>query len=207
MATQSRFKKITFREALRAAGDKEAFDSSLFVMNVSPKGNAGRINLTVHATSGQRVAVQIPRVPGPVDLSTQAMKTDILNCPDFRRIIERGFLVLIDTESAEEFYQTPEGAKLHKKLYATVEDDEIQYDAPNLDLEGQSELAPEGVTPFVQNIVHRAAQEGADIDALISELEARIDLLEPAEFDFLCQRASVSEIKEWAATAKEISEA
>jgi hypothetical protein len=213
MAATDRFKLLTFREAFSRAQDK-ADDPSLYVLNTSPRGSAGRINLSIVGTNGQRTAVQVPREPGPIDVSLQAMKIDILNCPDFRRIVAAGYMKIVDSDSAEDFFLTPEGKKFSariNKISADEPEDELSLSeiAENngVDMTGETELIPKGVGPFTQNIVYRATQDSEDVDALLSDLEAQADILNTAEIDFLMQRCTASEIKEWAATIRDINNA
>lgn len=197
----NKFKYITFRDAIRNGNGEDA-DTSLYVLNTSPREIAGRINLTVSSSNGQRMAVTIPRVAGPVNLTTMAMRADIMNCPDFRRIYERGLIKIVDTESAEDFYETDAGKRLHAQIYDVVEGDAEINSEPNADMTGSEELAPENVGPFVRNIIHRAGRSDVTADELISELESRMDILTKEEYDFLVARLPDAQIKEWAATAR-----
>ena len=94
---------------------EKADDSQLFVLNKSnPRGN---VNFVVVDSGQQKVSVQVPVTFIPVDLSTFATKADVLRNPNFRRLVARGFVHIVSSESAEEFLQDERAQKEHNRIF------------------------------------------------------------------------------------------
>lgn len=176
--------------------------SQLYVLNKSnPRGN---VNFVVVDNAQQKISVQVPVTFIPVDLSVFGTKDDILRNPNFRRLIARGFLHIISTESAEEFLQDERAQKEHNRIFDVLQDDnDLSFNAP---VEEQVNAAPpesedKEVSQFVQNILLRAGEE--NVGDLITELEAKLDTMSMGDVQYLMDNTSSSELKGWCAEAME----
>lgn len=179
---------------------EKAESSQLYVLNKSnPKGN---VNFVVVDEAQQKISVQVPVTYIPVDLTTFATKKDVLRNPNFRRLIARGFLHIVSTDSAEEFLQEPRAQKEHNRIFDVLQDDNgLDAFQPPVE-QSVNASAPEApVSQFVQNLVLRAASE--DVDALITELENKLDTLNTADIEYLQRNTSNQELRQWCSEALE----
>lgn len=180
---------------------EKADSSQLFVLNKSnPRGN---VNFVVVDAAQQKISVQVPVTFIPVDLSIFATKNDILRNPNFRRLIARGFVHIVSTDSAEEFLQDPRAQKEHNRIFDVLnEDNDLDFQAPVE--ESVNAAPPESkteVSQFVQNILLRVAEE--DTDDLITELETKLDTMSAADVQYLMDNTSSAALKEWCVEALE----
>lgn len=181
---------------------EKADSSQIFVLNKSnPRGN---VNFVVVDNAQQKISVQVPVTFVPVDLSVFSTKEDVLRNPNFRRLIARGFLHIISTESAEEFLKDERAAKEHNRIFDVLQEDvDLEFQAP---VEDQINAAPPEtkdaqVNQFVQNILLRAASENDD--DLITELESKLDTLTLTDVNYLMDNTSSATLKAWCAEAVE----
>ena len=183
---------------------EKADDSQLFVLNKSnPRGN---VNFVVVDSGQQKVSVQVPVTFIPVDLSTFATKADVLRNPNFRRLVARGFVHIVSSESAEEFLQDERAQKEHNRIFDVLNDD---YDLGNFQapVDEQVNAAPpeaeQQVSQFVQNILLRTDDSADD---LIVELEAKLDTMSVQDINYLRDNTSSAQLKEWCSEAMEALE-
>lgn len=204
MSEKVNLRKITVQaaEALFKKGE-----SRLFVKNrTGTKGtdfeHSGNINFTI-SYDGQPVTVISPVTWLPFDLSIYAPADVILRNPNFRRVVSRGLIDLINPEDADAFIaQSGEKGRvaLAKLLNAVRSDEEgsnesslsqqINPTAPNVD---------DKVGIFAQNIVVRAESE--NIDDLIAELDDKEGSLSDDELRYIVDNATNADLKAWAALA------
>lgn len=178
---------------------EKADSSQLFVLNKSnPRGN---VNFVVVDNGQQKISVQVPVTFVPIDLSVFATKEDVLRNPNFRRLVARGFLHIVSTDSAEEFLQDERAQKEHNRIFDVLQDDnDLDFNAP---VEEQVNAAPpkaeDQVSQFVQNILLRAADE--NVSDLITELEAKLDTMSTSDVQYLMDNTSSADLKSWCAEA------
>lgn len=202
MSKTASVKLLTLSEALKSDSP------NLYVVNQAHKvanGNHGNITMNVHSNS-RTVGVSIPHTWIPVDLTTQAPRADILAEPNFRRIVQRGAVVIVETTSAEKFMQDND-PKSYKELqrilnvFSDVESDlQANSNAPQtneLTIQVPGGVSSSNVDPFVEAIVIRAESEPAD--DLISELTARMQSegLNSNQIQYIMDNVSSPDIKEW----------
>lgn len=103
-------KQISLREA------EETSDTSLFVVNMTqPRGD---LSFSITTSRGRDFVVTVPDTWVPYDLSAQAKKTEIIEAPDFRRAVSRGFLLLVETASADALFLNDDRAQVEiRRIY------------------------------------------------------------------------------------------
>lgn len=191
-------------ERQNVAQAEKADSSQIYVLNKSnPRGN---VNFVVVDSGQQKISVQVPVTFIPVDLSTFATKEDVLRNPNFRRLVARGFVHIISSESAEEFLQDPRAQKEYERIFDVLqEDNDLSFQAP---VEESVNAAPpkanEDVSQFVQNILLRAAEE--NVDDLIVELETKLDTMNKKDVQYLMDNTSSSDLKAWCVEAMDVME-
>lgn len=193
-ASKQKFTPITVNQA-----EKLKDESRLFVLNRAE----GNINFNVTSSAGERLVLSVPMTFCPVDLSNWAERASILRDPDFRRLVAKKAIVLIDADEGEEFVtKNPRGIAETARIYDVIVNDsgaEFLYnDGQATDKELAEKLGVEYDNPFIHNMVLRS---GSDEDAsdLISEIEAKLHLLEIRDIQYLANHAKSSELKAWAA--------
>lgn len=190
-----KFTPITIRQA------EQADDSRLFVLNRS--NPAGNINFNVTDTSGQRIVITVPQSSCPIDLSNFSEKTPVLRNPDFRRLVAKNAIVLIDNEEAHRFVTTdPRGIAETKRIYDVIEDGNdgelgiAEIHAPDNATTLAERMGVESSNPFIQSIVLRSAEE--DVADLISEVDSKLHTLAKNDIEFLAKHAKHTDLKAWA---------
>lgn len=97
----SHVKPITLNTYNDRYGDNSV--APMYVVNrTEPRGN---VAFTAQNDMGQPVAVVVPATFIPIDLTTQATKESLLKSTHFRRALNMGQLVIIETDSAESYLQ------------------------------------------------------------------------------------------------------
>lgn len=205
MSQQAKLKKITIQAAESAFknGDTQLYVKNRTGVEGSDASETGNINFTIRF-DGNPVTVTAPVTWVPFDLSLYAPKDVILRDPNFRRIVSRGFLDVLDTTEANQFIEsTPKAQAVLAKLLNAVKEDtnedgvssinQINPEAPQIDPD---------ISIFIQNIVVRSSSE--DSADIIAELEAKDDSIKDKELQYLVENSSNSELKEWSATMLDI---
>lgn len=194
MANIAKFKRLT------VAQSEKSEDTQLFVINKS--NPAGNVNFVVSDSNNNRTAVQVPITFIPMDLTLFAKKNDVLGDPNFRKLVARGFLHIVDTEDAEKFLETPKAKEELNKVLGVInnEDDAFQ---PPVDQSVNAE-APEkeNVSQFAKNILLRTQEE--DVANLISELESKIHTLTINDIQYIMDNTANNQLKTWCSEAIEI---
>ena len=76
-------------------------DTRLFVLNnAEPRGD---ILITISKDKGRDQLIVVPPTWIPMDLTMQCRREDILNSPDFRRVLARQFIIAVDPDQSEAF--------------------------------------------------------------------------------------------------------
>lgn len=100
----------------------------LYVLNTSGrKGIApGNVNFTTYNGSGQVNVVSIPVTSIPLDLTTMASKTAILDSPEFRNLLTARMLAIVSTEEAEAALNSDDAQEeLRRVRHYTMGDDVV----------------------------------------------------------------------------------
>lgn len=193
--------KVKFTAMTIIEAEKED-DTRLFVLNRTKE--AANINMNIHMVGGETALVTIPFSPCPLDLSNYAPKSDLLRTPMFRRMIASGIVAVIDTAEAYKFItEDPRGQRETRRMLSeneignaalqSVVESEFREKDDKRELAEQ--LGVEAPSIFIESMVLRAATETAG--DLISELEARINVLTEEELQYLADNCASSELKEW----------
>ena len=201
-----KFTPRTIREAEKDGAD----DTRLFVLNRS--NPAGNINFNVTDSAGERVVVTVPLTSSPVDLSNFVEKPSILRNPDFRRMVSKTAIVLIDNDEGEEFItKDPRGIAETKRIYQVIEEGAEEMEAGlaqiQQDLKLKASLGVESENPFIESIVLRSKKDEEDVADLISEVDSKKHTLSKGDFEYLAAHAGHSDLKEYASQELEELEA
>lgn len=169
--------------------------SYVWVCNrTSPKGN---INLTVSDGMGKSIPVRIPITWIPIDLTTQATKQSLLSNPQFRQLLAKRQIGLIDPNEALEFLNDPEARKENERIYNVGTIDAIG-EAQENNAQVSSAIAESSgdLSPFAMNI---AVQNDMDEDEVLRELRNRSDELSKADYLYISQNSRQEKVKAYAA--------
>lgn len=191
-----KFTPITIRQAELATDD-----SRLYVLNrANPAGN---INFNVTDSAGQRIVITVPQSSCPVDLSNFSEKTPVLRNPDFRRLVAKNAIVLINNDEAEAFVtKDPRGIAESKRIYGVIEEGNdlelgiAEIHAPDNASTLAERMGVEATNPFIQSIVLRSKEE--DVADLISEVDSKLHTLNIADVEYLAKHAHNADLKAWA---------
>lgn len=199
--------KVKFGVTTIRESEKATDDSRLFVLNRS--NPAGNINFNVTDSAGQRQVIAVPLTSCPIDLSNFAEKVSILRNPDFRRLVSKAMLVLVDNDQAEEFVtRDPRGIAETRRIYGVIEggnDPELSGEVQFAETAARTTAEAVGagaVNPFIENIVGRSRGE-EDAADLISEIDSKLHILEMADIEYVAKFAINAELKAWASTTLE----
>lgn len=190
-------KKFTLLTVAQAEKLKD--ESRLFCLNRTE----GNLNFNVTDSAGERKVITMPLTFCPVDLSNFAERPSVLRNTDFRRLVAKQAILLVDNDEAEDFITNdPRGRSETSKIYDVLvqgEDPQLGYNEGHLDPQALAEkMGLEYAKPFINNIVLRSGgdEEGAD---LISEVDGKSHQLEIADFEYIANHAKNPDLKAWAA--------
>lgn len=164
---------------------------------------AANINFTVTENNGTTNTLTIPATSIPIDLSNYAQRSQILPNPYFRRLVQRGYIVLVDNDEADRlFEENPRARAERDRIYGVINTD---VDLSNVDYGGGADgnvaekMGVQASNPFIQTLVNRSkTEEAAD---LISDMDARMHNLTPADVEYVAKYAHNSQLKDFALDA------
>lgn len=192
-------RKLLLREAEATLEN----DSSLYVMNRT-NDPVGAINLTAVGAGGTRIPVVIPNTFIPVDMSNFVPKENLLRDATFRRLVQSGVVILINSEDAERAISAnPRAEKEQQRIYSV--NSELQEDeTPGTvtiggdDVKTEKKVVTENeVSPFALGVVQRLNEGSENSADIISDIEARAYSLKPADFEYISNNVSDSDVKQF----------
>lgn len=192
-------RKLLLREAEATLEN----DSSLYVMNRTTDP-VGAINLTAVGAGGTRIPVVIPNTFIPVDMSNFVPKENLLRDATFRRLVQSGVVILINSEDAERAISAnPRAEKEQQRIYSV--NSELQEDeTPGTvtiggdDVKTEKKVVTENeVSPFALGVVQRLNEGSENSADIISDIEARAYSLKPADFEYISNNVSDSDVKQF----------
>lgn len=207
-----KLKKITLSEA-----EKQLKESlSLYLINNHKP--AIQINLNYTRTNGKTDVVAIPKTQIPLDMSVLSDVRSLIEDPQFRKLIARGSLVLVDTKQSEELIASnPHARKELNRVLSlnnvegfddTSEDDDIEIGIDASGLESKDVVDPDGnvdytalnVSPQVETALIRceASEEDESSEDILADMQMREDDLEDRDLHALVRYAKRGLLKEWA---------
>lgn len=182
-----------------AQAEKLKDESRLFCLNRAE----GNLNFNVTDSAGERKVITMPMTFCPIDLSNFAERPMILRNSDFRRLVAKQAIMLIDNDEGEDFITNdPRGKSETAKIYEVLvsgEDPELGYNDGHIDAADlAAKMGLEYANPFISNIVVRSGsdEDGAD---LISEVDGKSHLLKLEDFEYIANHSKNSDLKAWAA--------
>lgn len=189
-------KFITIQQAVKADA------VSLHVLNMArPIGN---VNFNVSDATGVQIAVQVPICSIPVDLTMQAERDRILQNPNFRRLLARGFLKLVDEQSSLEFLDTPQAQKEYNRVNKVIQTDineldnlaTINNDVPVLSIPTNDGLL-QGIDPFVQATI--IGEESSTEEDVYTAFNSRMNTLSVPDLEYILNKSKYPSVKQFAA--------
>lgn len=201
MSAKVKLKLITITEAERSE------DSRLFVLNrtADPVGN---INITATMEDGSRGCVVIPSTFIPFDMSNYISKKSLLAASEFRRLVARAMVYLVDPDEAANFIENSDRAKREQaRLLSSLGGADVSDDKQFIEIQDniREEIKVEQTLeadPFVMAIIDRENSE--DAGDLLNELEARAYTLKRTDLEYLMANTKQPTIKTWAADTIQI---
>lgn len=194
MTTQ--LKHITISQA-----EKEE-SSSLWALNTSHLvvKDRGIVNISIAEGNGNSTVVRLPVTRIPIDLSTQATKSAIIQSPNFRRMITRGIVQLVSSESAESYMLDPVAAKEGRRVASQLAGfEEIEPGAATtapIDLQNMVAESSGEIGGFALNLAH--ITEG-DEESVLASLENNADTLSKSDFQYIVNNSKFARVKARAA--------
>jgi hypothetical protein len=186
-----------------AQAEKLKDESRLFCLNRAE----GNLNFNITDSAGERKVITMPMTFCPIDLSNFAERPSILRNSDFRRLVAKQAILLIDNEEGEDFITNdPRGRSETAKIYEILvegEDPELGYNDGHIDASDlAAKMGLEYSNPFVNNIVVRSGsdEDGAD---LISEVDGKSHILVTADFEYIANHSKNADLKSWASAEVE----
>lgn len=170
-------------------------DSSVFVTNMTkPKGN---VNFSVSDGTSKRIAVKVPCTFIPIDLTTQATKTSIITSPDFRALVTKGYLRVVDPEEARAFIDSsPEATEEHRRLFRQIEVAAIGGNPETSRVEIESETVLGTINVVAKNVIESEMEEN---DAL-RILRNNAGDLTAEDWEYVASKSDKAKVKEFAAS-------
>lgn len=186
-----------------AQAEKLKDESRLFCLNRAE----GNLNFNITDSAGERKVITMPMTFCPIDLSNFAERPSILRNSDFRRLVAKQAILLIDNDEGEDFITNdPRGRSETAKIYEVLvqgEDPELGYNDGHLDpADLAAKMGLEYANPFINNIVVRS---GSDEDGqdLISEVDGKSHMLSTADFEYIANHSKNADLKAWASAEVE----
>jgi len=198
MSTKVSLKKLTIAQAETSLRND---DTELYLLNKSnPSGN---INMVI-TSNNSKVSLQVPVTWIPFDASMFCPKKDVLSNPDFRRVVAKGFLEIIDSAEAAALIAGNSRAQteLNKLLDINSKQTDIaDFNAPvDQQINAEPPKGADDINPFITNMVLRLSSDEQEED-LINELDSKEHTLSVADIQYLIANSVSANVKEWGATA------
>lgn len=193
-------------------------DTRLYVLNkCRPRGE---ILMSVTRPNGREQTVTVPATWIPVDLTLQSRFQEILDSPDFRRAVARGFVVPVDADEAEKFCAENQLAITELDRILNRADGSSTF-AQNVgsgsgkpvvsermeeirSQVGSTAVKDESGQGVSGSVMQTVARSNSDNEGSISDREALSMLmgmsLNNAELDYIVKNSQQSTIKDWAAS-------
>jgi uncharacterized protein YmfQ (DUF2313 family) len=175
---------------------EESSQSSVWVVNMTKP--AGHVNLTVSDGMGKSIALRILKTWIPIDLTTQATKQSLLANPQFRGLVAKRMLRIVDAKEAREFMKNPDAQAEYEKIYGVGPIAAIGQDpsAGGNELSARMNEASGDINPFALNL---AVAKDMDDDSVIRELRNRSDEMKQQDWQYLAQMHKSDKVKAFAA--------
>lgn len=196
-------------------------DTSLYVLNLTGKvpgaGSTGNINITVTNANKERVGVHIQSTWIPIDLSNYVSKQTILESSDFRRLIARGMVALVETNFAEALFESNDRARaelqrvldVNSAVDVALRDNNggVITNQGTITIEGQGPSTMGSVTGsaqvqtepsiFAASIEGRVAAGDERVDDIIADLDNSINKLSTFDFEYLTSQVTEPSVRAW----------
>ncbi len=170
--------------------------SSVWVLNnTEPKGN---VNITMNDGQGASLVVTVPVTWIPIDLTTQATKTALINSPHFRRMLSINALLLVGDDQAEITMAAANAQKEAGRVYSRVLDL-----AGAIDVNTMPAAAAKASTESSGNISGMAMQlamaTDLDEDQVMTTLQGNASSMSDQDMQYLAENSRFPRVKEYAA--------
>ena len=178
--------------------------------NAEPRGD---ILINVPKDRGRDQMIVVPPTWIPIDLTMQCKREDILDSPDFRRVLARQFIIAVDPDQAEEFFAQNQTAtvELNRVLGRaggnnTLAQNSVSTRLDEIKAQHGSHAVPEvkdetTVSGPVLQVINRCNTDGDD---KLDEKEGLALLmgmkLTRGELEYITKNSQQSSIKEYAAS-------
>ena len=185
-------------------------DTSVWVMNsTKPKG---RIHINVREPNGTAILVTVENTWIPQDLTTACTREAVMSSSDFRSLVNKGAISIVDHKEAETFMKDPEAIKEHNRLnalmgsggdYVEISDEDRrstqQQQERNANGGGSSE--PSLSVMSLIGAEEKEGEEGSGIDeeATMSRLRTMQDELTAVDLRHIVQGSRFPKVKALAA--------
>lgn len=129
----------------------------VYVLNASSlRGQTGDINMTIITERDEQVNVVVPDTWIPIDLTKQVTKSDILGSPQFRSMINKEFIKILDPEYAEYELKQEDAIEENDRLLMEMNRIVSLEEMNNEKIDnGKLKLKDSNITPFVMELMSR----------------------------------------------------
>lgn len=206
MAKEAKLQGITLTEFNNRRRGTASPSDSLFVLNMS-KPVRGRVAFSVMGDMNNPTTVIVPRTFIPVDLTLQATLDALLQSPQFRQHLSRGFLVIVDEAEARKYmvnseraraeYRTQFNAEYSDSGEFLVDHDEDADSAriiPDSTNVGSEDL---GYSALVTSLIARSNEADADPMDIINSIMNSLDRLSTEDLTTIANGTTNSAVKDF----------
>lgn len=178
-------------KTLSIAQSEAEKNSALYLLNTSnPKGV-----LNFDTRDGAFVqTVSVPVTWIPFDATTASTKAAILSSPNFRKLVNMGFVKIVDTAEAEAFLQNPDAQKEMQRVFNMLQagDATVQADA---EFKSKVDAESGNVSSATQNIAHADFDE----ESAMVQIRNNEDEFTQHDWQYLSLHSKHPTVKEYAA--------
>lgn len=169
----------------------------LYVLNTSGrKGVApGNVNFTTHTSSGQRNVVMVPVTTIPVELTTMATKSSILDSPEFRNLLGARMLAIVSPDEAEAELSRPEVQEELRRVRNYALDADIVMSNTSVPPEAAAAQEEAKVSGLALNLGNTTEDEGK----VLQQLRLNKSALSVEDLRYIAQVSILARVKQEAA--------
>ena len=178
----------------------ESKSPHVFVLNTSDLGGvmkAGTINIPVTTERGRSLNVVVHNTFIPMDLSTQVAKKDLVDNPDFMRMVTKGLVTLVDEAWAKNELKDRDNRAEHDRIIKEMN----RIGQARIEAEDAEEAKPDdspeaGVNAIVIDAINRDDMSDTERFLSIRKVESQLKekdwqyILKSTKHDRLLQMAN-----------------
>jgi len=172
--------------------------NSVWVLNATAKPGvqAGIVSITVREGNGGSVSVNVPVTKIPMDLSTVATKSALVQNPNFRKAVASRLITIISEEEAQAMIKgNPDYDREYARVNNLNPDSAAIYASAPAEVQSMLDANAGDVSPFALNLAALTESE----DEVLLNMRNNSEALSPSDLKYIASTSTLARVKAYAA--------